>query len=69
DKMSDVEINIYSYQGQIIKSFKLDNLPAGNHQVIWNASDNSSKKVSNGIYFIKIKSENGTKTAKIILAN
>ncbi len=65
----NTEINIYSYLGKLVKTMRIDNLTAGNHKIIWNASDFSGKKVSDGIYFVKIKSGNTIRTAKIILAD
>lgn len=64
----NAEISIYSYLGQLVKTIKKENLTEGNHRIIWDASDASGKKVSQGIYFVKIKSGNTIRTAKIILA-
>jgi len=62
-------INIYSCQGKLIKSVQAGELSQGNHQITWNASDSSGQKVSNGIYFIKVISENTIRSKKIFLIN
>ena len=66
---ADAEISIYSYLGKLVKTIKSDNLSEGNHKIIWNAADSNGKKVSGGIYFVKVKSGNTIRTAKIILAD
>ena len=59
----NVEIEIYNVKGQKIKTLINGYFPAGNHTIIWNATDNAT-----GIYFYKMK--NGgryTSTRKMIL--
>ncbi len=62
-------INIYSFQGKLIKSIQAGKLNQGNHQIIWNASDSKGQKVKNGIYFINIQSDDKIRTGKVILIN
>ena len=42
-------------------------MEAGAHSIIWNGRDSNDKRVSSGIYFYKLKTENYEKTKKMIL--
>ncbi|MCK5051914.1 MAG: T9SS type A sorting domain-containing protein [Candidatus Cloacimonetes bacterium] len=62
-----VSINIYNMKGQLVKTLVNEYLDAAFHNVSWNGKDNSSKTVSSGIYFYKMKSSSYTSTKKMIL--
>ncbi|MCK4653897.1 MAG: DUF1565 domain-containing protein [Candidatus Cloacimonetes bacterium] len=64
---SKVSLNIYNIKGQKVKQLVSDQLPAGQHSVIWNGKDKNGKTVSSGIYFYKLKTRNYEKTRKMIL--
>ena len=66
-KDTNVAIDIYNTKGQKVRTLVNDKMEAGNHSVIWNAKDNSGKKVSSGIYFYKMKAGKYTATKKMIL--
>jgi len=59
---SDVTINIYNVAGQLVESMDLGNVAAGNHSVVWDASD-----VASGVYFYKVAAGNYTETMKMTL--
>lgn len=63
-----VELTIYNINGEKIKELISNELyPAGNHTMVWDGTDNSSKYVSSGIYFYQLKSNNILLTKKMIL--
>ncbi|MCK5051780.1 MAG: T9SS type A sorting domain-containing protein, partial [Candidatus Cloacimonetes bacterium] len=62
-----VSINIYNMKGQLVKTLVNEYLDSAFHNVSWNGKDNSSKTVSSGIYFYKMKSSSYTSTKKMIL--
>jgi flagellar hook assembly protein FlgD len=62
-----VSINIYNMKGQLVRALVNENLDAAYHSAVWNGKDNSSKAVSSGIYFYKMKATNYTATKKMIL--
>ena len=62
-----VSINIYNMKGQLVKTLVNEHLEAAFHNAVWNGKDNSSKTVSSGIYFYKMKSSSYTSTKKMIL--
>jgi len=64
---SFVTLEIFNLKGQIVKQLVSEQLPAGQHTIIWNGKDNSNKAVSSGIYIYKMKSGNYTSTKKMLL--
>ena len=48
---SEVSLTLFNVKGQKIKTLVSENQTAGNHQVIWDGTDDHGKKVSTGIYF------------------
>ncbi|MDP8267960.1 MAG: C25 family cysteine peptidase [Candidatus Tenebribacter davisii] len=63
----NISINIYNMKGQLVKTLINEYLDAAYHNVVWNGKDNSSKSVSSGIYFYKMRTGNYTATKKMIL--
>jgi len=62
-----IEIIIYNLKGQKIKTLLNEVLPAGDHTVIWNGTDDNGKNVSSGVYLYKMKIGDYSKTRKMIL--
>ncbi|HOD54111.1 MAG TPA: M20/M25/M40 family metallo-hydrolase [Candidatus Cloacimonadota bacterium] len=50
-KQENVEINIYNVKGQLLKSFKNGLQNPGDHQIVWDGTDDSSHQAPSGIYF------------------
>jgi len=59
---SNVEISIYNIKGQKVETITSGSMNAGDHNIEWN-----NDKLSNGIYFYKIKTENSTITNKMVI--
>ena len=64
---SKVIIEIFNVKGRKVRTLIDDKRNAGNHQVTWNGEDEFGKKAGAGIYFYKMKTDNYTKTRKMIL--
>ena len=58
----DVSIEIFNVLGQRIDNLASGTLPAGNHEVEWQAGNYPS-----GVYFYKIRAESGSLTRKMLL--
>ncbi len=52
---SNVELSIYNIRGQKVKQLVSNQLPAGQHSVVWDGRGDDGKSVSSGIYFYKLK--------------
>jgi hypothetical protein len=64
---SIVDINIYNVTGQLVKSIYIGQKSAGEHTLIWDGRDEKEIKVSQGLYFICLKSNGKNITQKITL--
>jgi len=60
---SDVKLVIYNMLGQEITTLVNEQIPAGNHSVIWNANNSGGTQLTSGIYFYKLTASgtNGSK--------
>ncbi len=64
---SIAKLAIYNVKGQLVKTLINDTLTKGNHKLVWNGRDNKNKKVSSGIYYYKLSTDNYKSTKKMIL--
>lgn len=62
-----VEIVVFNTKGQKVKTLVNDILNQGEHNIIWNGTDETGTKVGSGIYFYRMKSGSYTSTKKMIL--
>jgi hypothetical protein len=66
--VKDTELNIYNIRGQNIRSFNLDDREPGHeHTIVWNGRNEQGNKVSSGIYFYQLKSDQGSVSRKMLL--
>jgi len=64
---SQVRIDIYSVNGQLINTVANDIYGAGNNNVSWDGIDGEGRPVASGLYFYKMKAGRYTSTKKMIL--
>ena len=64
---SNVDLVIYNMLGQKIKSFNMQNVPAGYHGITWDATNDFGEAVSAGVYLYQIQTQEFIKTKKMIL--
>ena len=62
DQYYGVSIDIYNLRGELVSNLLNRGLVAGNHSVIWNASDQSS-----GVYLLRVSTDNFISTQRIML--
>jgi len=51
---SNIELSIYNIKGQKVKQLISDQLPEGQHSVVWDGRDEKNQSVGSGIYFYKL---------------
>lgn len=67
-EQSDVSILIYGVRGNLVKELALNQVfEAGDHQLTWDATDNSGQPVASGMYVYLFTAGNYKKTAKMLL--
>ncbi len=63
----NTRIEIYNLKGQKVKTLLSEQLPAGQHSVVWDGKDANNKQVSSGIYFYKLQTGDFQKVKKMML--
>lgn len=61
------ELTIYNILGNAVDRPVEEYLAAGVHQIIWNGTDQNNNSVPSGIYFYRLKTEEGIITKKMAL--
>lgn len=64
---TNVKLCIFNVKGQKVTTLVKEAQTAGSHNAVWNGTDNHGKKVSSGIYFYKIVTEENTEMKKMLL--
>jgi hypothetical protein len=63
-----VRLGVYDVKGRLVEHIVDGYRNGGYYQIDWSAEDRSRGDVSPGIYFFRLDSEQGTATAKTVLA-
>ena len=66
---SDIELEIFNINGQLVRAFDLGFRLPGSYKVNWDGSANSGQKITGGIYISRLKIDNhyvSTQTRKIV---
>jgi Secretion system C-terminal sorting domain len=66
-KANLVKVMVFDILGRQVKMLYNEVAPAGNHTVIWDATDEGGNIVGSGIYFYQLQSENIKLSKKMIL--
>jgi flagellar hook assembly protein FlgD len=62
-----VEIIIYNQMGQLVRRLANKKMPAGYHQITWDAKDDLGEWVSNSLYFCRLQAGEYTDTIKMVV--
>ncbi|MDY6915202.1 MAG: FlgD immunoglobulin-like domain containing protein [Candidatus Cloacimonadota bacterium] len=62
-----VEVAVYNLQGKKVKTLANSDYSAGQHQIIWNGTNDNGESVASGIYLYKMKAGKYTSAKKMIL--
>jgi len=66
-EVSSITLTIYNMLGQKVKTFNMQNTPAGYHSVTWNATNDLGEQVGAGVYLYQLQTNNFVKTRKMVL--
>jgi outer membrane protein assembly factor BamB len=67
ERLENIELTVYNLKGQKVKQLINDQLPVGQHSVIWNGTDENEKQISSGIYFYRLKTNYGNIQKRMLL--
>ena len=63
----DVQLIIYNMLGRKVKQYSMNNISAGYHSVMWNATNDLGDPVSAGVYLYQLHTKGAVLTNKMIL--
>jgi hypothetical protein len=66
-KESKAEINIYNINGQLVSKLLNKNFPAGQHTISWDGTNETGQQLKSGIYFYRLKTDEGVFRKKMVL--
>lgn len=67
DKSSNVNLNIYTITGQLVRTLLNEQMAVGAHKVLFNGMDNAGRPLSSGIYFYQLQTETNSVTKKMVM--
>jgi hypothetical protein len=62
-----VRLTVFDSMGRAVKTLVDGRMPVGFHEVSWDALDNRGRRVSSGVYFLKLEGQDFTSTRKAVL--
>ena len=63
---SDVNITIYDISGRMVRDYRMDEMPAGSHSVVWDGCNDSGQDVSSGVYLCKMQAGDYIRARKML---
>ncbi len=62
-----VNLEIYDLLGRKVRTLVSQDLAAGFHKAVWDATDDMGRQLSGGLYIYRIQADSFTKTMKMVL--
>jgi hypothetical protein len=62
-----VSVRIYSPAGRLVRTIEHSSLPAGEHSIHWDGTDNAGSRVASGVYFMRVEAGPNTGARKVVL--
>jgi len=66
-RTDNVKIDIFSVNGQLVRSLVSGLYGIGEHNIVWNGLDNSGHQVSSGVYFYRLSTSDFVASRKMLL--
>jgi len=63
----EVKLAVYDVMGRLVRNVVGGRLPAGLHKAAWDGKDALGRKVTNGVYFVRLSSPDRVKTVKAVV--
>jgi len=62
-----VSLEVFSLRGQLVRTLARNTLPAGPHEIVWDAEDNRGRKVAAGVYVYRLRAGKFAATNKMVV--
>ena len=66
-EVSNLTLTIYNMLGQRVRTFNMNDTPAGYHSVTWDATNDLGEQVGAGVYLYQLQAKDFVKTRKMVL--
>ena len=63
-----VSVKIYDVKGKYVETLMDKEVQAGQHQVTWEGRNSDGRRVTSGIYFVRVETTRGSLTKKMVLS-
>lgn len=64
---SQVSLTVYNVLGRSVRRLVAGEMPAGNHSVTWNGTDDNGQSVASGVYLYRLEADSHVQTRKMLL--
>ena len=64
---SEVTLSLYNLRGQLVRRLVAGEMPAGEHSVVWDGSNDAGARVASGVYVYVMKTATFTAARKLLL--
>ena len=62
-----VRVSVYNVAGRQVRRLRDGILGAGTHDLFWNGKDDGGRMAGPGIYWARVKTEGGARTARVVI--
>jgi hypothetical protein len=63
----DVQLQVFDVTGRLVRTLAARSMEAGEHQIRWEGESNFGGRLSTGVYFLRLNTEEGISTRKVHL--
>ena len=60
-------LKVYDVEGRMVRTLLEKGLPAGEHHVVWDGTDDQGRSLASGVYFYRVKAAGEIQTRKMLL--
>jgi glucose/arabinose dehydrogenase len=61
------KLRVFSVTGRLVHTFPIQDLPWGDHSVVWNGTDDAGRRVGSGVYVARLDAADGADRLRILL--
>ena len=61
-----VEVQVYDVTGRLVRTLARDSFEAGSHSLRWDGRGDAGEQTAAGVYFVKLRTEQGSSTQKLV---
>ena len=66
-KVQTVRLTIYTVDGKVVTTLINENMPQGNHEVVWSGLDDAGRLVASGTYIYRLEAGDYMETKRMLL--